>query len=254
MHNFLKHNLTFLSLILIPLFSHADLRVENGDDVMAKDNLSRSVARLSLSKGATCSATFLTKKILLTAGHCTSATHASTTVVKVRDASGKWHSAKVAQVYTHPDFFVDDSLPGTRVKHDIGVVELSEEFPFAVRPLKIGSIAKMTKTEAVTIVGYGMSAETGGSGTLRQGTMDGTIKALNAFFGRKGIYLENTHGQLGCPGDSGGAVLRGDSSSSIIIGVNSLSSGCKGYDQANSMSEIADHHKDWIQSVAPDVL
>lgn len=65
--------------------------------------------------------------------------------------------------------------------------------------------------------------------------------------------MEPVSNQVACPGDSGGAVLKGSLSSLSLIGVNSLSNGCKGAFGAYSISEVLPHHRTWIRGYIPGI-
>ncbi len=222
-------------------------KVENGSVVSAQSGLSRSVALMKFSNGSTCSASFLTTKMLITAAHCTRGASASSVTMKIRDSKGAWHSMAVSKLISHPQFVQTESAVGTRVKYDIGLIQLKKEFPIAVRPVSIGSVGNMVTEKDVTVAGYGWNSPQGGSGVLRSGTMKGIVQSHYNFYNREGIYMVPKSNQAVCPGDSGGAVLKGTSSSTVLIGVNSLSSACQGDDSSFSISEIVPDHIGWIK-------
>jgi hypothetical protein len=240
----------FCLLIGIPVHADIQAQIENGDAVPASHALNRSVARFKTGNGGTCSATFLTPTLLLTAGHCTTGGGQK---VEVRDPNGRWYSARVQETITHPEYRIQNTKTGTRVWNDIGLVRLKNALAIAVRPLKIRSAAGYKEApKTVTVVGYGLDKKGGKSGTLRIGQMQASVEMLINFFNREGLYLTPTTDQVLCPGDSGGAVLGGDEKSKSIIGVNSLSTGCQG-GAGRSMSEIAYAQKAWIQQMDPSV-
>jgi V8-like Glu-specific endopeptidase len=246
----------FVAIFFLSLNLRAQSRVENGTVAPAAAPISRSVAFFKLSKGGSCSATFLTEKVLLTAGHCTDGTGASGSQIRIRDSGGKRYSAKVAEVHTHPQYSLQSTAIGAIVNNDVGVVVLQDAFPVSVRPLRLGGVSQLEQRPTeVTVAGYGWSGKGSGAGTLRHGKMIGEIEKLENFTGREGIRMVPKDDQIVCPGDSGGAVLRGDENSTVIIGVHSLSTGCQGAapEERVSMSEIAIAQKAWIQSVAPEV-
>jgi len=254
----MRHLTTLIYSIVIlssgtPAWAQLEASIQNGVVVPASDALSRSVALVRMG-GGTCSASFLTKKVLLTAGHCTVGKSVASVSVSVRNTDGQWTTVKAARVVTHPNYKIQQTAQrGTMIQNDVGIIVLSKEFPFAVRPLKISGASSLEDIVAdVTVVGYGLGSKNGGSGVLRRGTMAATVEPIANFFGRKGIYMEEKAGQIVCPGDSGGAVLRGSRTSTALIGVNSISSGCQGA-VGTSMSELTSQHKTWIRGIAPDV-
>lgn len=109
----------------------------------------------------------------------------------------------------------------------------------------------MTDKKTVTIAGYGLNRKGYGAGTLRTGEMWGMVREIFQFYERDGLLLTEKAKQAVCPGDSGGAVLKGSSSSLQLIGVNSMSNGCMGHSTfLRSMSEILPTYKAWIQKYA----
>lgn len=239
--------MTNVFILILAALAHSGERVENGTAVSAQNVLSRSVALMKFSNGGTCSASFLTKTALVTAAHCTRGTSASSVTMRIRDSKGTWHSMAVAKLVSHPQFTMSESAVGTRVRNDIGLIILKNEFPIAVRPLKIGAVGDMMTERDVTVAGYGWNAPQSGSGTLRTGTMRGLVQTHYNFYNREGIYMVPKSKQAVCPGDSGGAVLKGSSSSTLLIGVNSLSSACQGSSSSYSLSEIVPDHITWIK-------
>src|SRR4051812_46409022 len=131
------------SVVFFSFSLHAQTdRVENGTSVPASDPLAQSVAFLKMS-GSRCSASFITSKVLITAGHCSEKVAPVTTTVEVRDPSGKVYSRKVSQVFTHPKFNIVTPSTGIHVNYDLGLVFIEDEFPFPVRPLKISNVSDL---------------------------------------------------------------------------------------------------------------
>lgn len=240
-------------LALLAAGSNSD-RVQNGNDVKPSQALTRSIALLRMG-GELCSGSFLTSKVIVTAAHCLQGVTADGTRAFVQDEEGSWYSVKAHKIVPHPDFELKNTSKGAFVKHDIGLVILKDEFSIAVRPLKIASVDDLRgATSTVTIVGYGLKGPKVGAGSLREGQMTATVTAVAQFYNREGLFMvEQTSNQAGCPGDSGGGVLKGSSSSLYLIGVNSLSTGCQSDGADASMSEIVIHYKKWIQKEAPSV-
>lgn len=234
-------------------FGDSHDRVQNGTVVSAQNSLSRSVAMMKFSHGGVCSASFLTTKMLVTAAHCTKGVAATSVTMMIRDSKGAWKSAGVEKLITHPSFKQSSSAVGDRVRYDIGLVQLKAEFEVPVRPLKIGSVGDMVTEKEVTVVGYGWNLPSAGSGILRSGAMKGLVQSHYNFYNREGIYMTPKTTQAVCPGDSGGAVIKGSSSSTVLIGVNSLSNACQNGDDTFSIAEIIYDHKAWIKKYVPGI-
>lgn len=239
--------------LVLTAFGESHERVQNGTVVSAQNNLSRSVALMRFSSGGTCSASFLTTKMLVTAAHCTRGVAASSVTMMVRNSKGAWVSAEVSKLISHPQFTQSNSVVGTRVKYDIGLIQLKNEFSVPVRPLKIGSVGDMVTEKDVTVVGYGWNGPSTGAGTLRSGVMKGLVQSHYNFYNREGLYMVPKSSQAVCPGDSGGAVLKGTSTSTLLIGVNSLSNACQNGSDTFSISEIVIDHKAWIKKYIPSI-
>ena len=105
----------------------------------------------------------------------------------------------------------------------------------------------------MTIAVYGLDGQYGNAGVLRTGTMETSIEPVPLFHNQNGLMLRHLGNQIVCPGDSGGAVIKGGATSQVLIGVNSLSSGCQGDSQSNSMAQILVNYKSWSKKQAPEV-
>ncbi len=245
----MKHILLFTTVFYLSITS-ANERIQNGWQIPANNSLSRSIALLKTSTGS-CTATFISKNFLLTASHCTYRSQASSSKVQVRDTNGTWYSASVKRLITHPQFVLQKTeSSGTFVKNDIALIEISGSFPFAITPIAIGNTNEYLNQEAqVRIYGYGKYSNLGGSGTLRWGYMQALVEPLVLFYGDKGLSMVPEDDQALCPGDSGGPVMKISNSRRYLIGVNSLSNGCKNVaiSATTSKAVIARNYLSWIR-------
>ena len=238
--------------VIVPLLFASVLfaseRIENGWTVPASNSVAQSVALLESDRGL-CSATFLTQTFLLTAAHCTYRTTAQYMDVLVRDPSGTWHKTKAARLITHPNFQIQNTASGTKVRNDVALIQISAQFPFTIYPIKIGNITEYLQQEKqVYIYGYGRNSSSGtGSGTLRWGKMSAIVEVLELFYDRKGISMVPETNQALCGGDSGGPVMKIINSKRYIIGVNSLSNGCKNSPEVTSKAEIVYSQLPWLR-------
>ncbi len=244
-----------LSYLLIILFSFSKdvTRIENGNVVSPSESLSRAVVHLKFSNGSSCSGAFLTSRVILTAGHCTHRKTPEGTEVVIVDKNGKKYSQLASRVITHPDYKLTNSMWGTIVSHDAGLVTLAKAFPITVPTFRIGNVTSFATPRTVTIVGYGYNRPKAGSGTLRKGTMTAVVAPIDSYDGEDGLLMKPNNQQWLCGGDSGGPVIDGTSSSRTLVGINSMSSGCKNYSEAQSIAEIAWDMKPWIKQYAPDI-
>jgi hypothetical protein len=74
-----------------------------------------------------------------------------------------------------------------------------------------------------------------------------TVENVELFYNRNGISMVPEVDQALCGGDSGGPVMKIVSSKRYIIGVNSLSNGCKNASEITSKAEIAYSQLSWIR-------
>jgi secreted trypsin-like serine protease len=240
-------------LLITALFfftnSFANERIQNGWQVPAENSLSRSIARFWTGFG-NCSATFISKQYLLTAAHCTYRGNSGGAKIYVRDSNGVVYAAPVKRLITHPQFGMQKTpSSGTFVKNDIALIEISGSFPFPITPIVIGNTNEYMQDEnQARIYGYGKLNSTGaGVGTLRWGFMTAIVEPVALFYGELGISMTPEVNQALCEGDSGGPVMKFVNSRRYLIGVNSLSNGCKNTSQVTSKAVIATKYLPWIR-------
>jgi serine protease len=243
----MKYTFILTTLFLFS-YSFANERVQNGWQIPADNSLARSIARFQSASGS-CTATFISKYFLLTAAHCTYKASASSSKILVRDASGTWRSTKIKRLITHPQFAIQSGTSaGTYVKNDIALIEITSAFSFPINIIAIGNTSEYTSQEnQVRIYGYGKSSSAGGSGTLRWGYMTAIVEPVDLFHGVKGLLMVPEATQALCPGDSGGPVMKISNSRRYLIGVNSLSNGCKNANSVTSIAIIVTQHMSWLR-------
>jgi V8-like Glu-specific endopeptidase len=201
--------------------------------------------RTKFSKGAgSCTATFITDQILITAAHC---------VVDKNERGGPVNN-KVTDVasgavsirgFAHPNYVSDVQLQ-TFSSHDIAIIE----FPKGTGK-NFGKIttSPINNGEEILQVGYGCTAfnpqtgETSGNGAKRQGVNNidkkdrGVLTTSGASAGASGKDVIN------CPGDSGGPIFR--KGTNEIVG---LASTVGGADASNFQSNYAEVQSEFSQS------
>jgi secreted trypsin-like serine protease len=157
----------------------------------------------------TCTATFISTKVLLTAAHCvvgendpkvipSKATFRVMTAASSGSAKSKdWISVRRANIHPHPRYDGDAA-------HDVAIVVLDS--PVAVTPIPIRRtpITSALAGNTVRLVGFGQttrkSSANDGRGTRR--TVTTTLRGLDGNLVRIGKT-----GQQACDGDSGGPAL-----------------------------------------------
>ncbi|MGZ3694737.1 MAG: trypsin-like serine protease [Bdellovibrionota bacterium] len=218
--------------------------IENGNGVPASGALSDSVALLTYGNGSFCSASFLSPRTLITAGHC----FANSIIVNVMKPGGGFYQVRSMRVIRHPGFQnYTDKYGMAIIRNDLSIIQLAQPFPVPVRTVSIAGFPA-GQWGQVTDVGYGFrNGHTGGM-TLRWGTMQGHLQSIGQFGGRVGLEQRKSNGQNVCPGDSGGAVLYGDQNSRSLVAVHSLANGC-GAHSTGASSELVWPAYAWIHSL-----
>lgn len=240
-------------LLLLSFFSFSQERVANGNVVAPSSSSNLAIAMMESNVGL-CSASFIHPRYLITAAHCTSNADPNQTEVRIRDSGNQFHYASVRRLVTHPLYQLQSTSDSTKIKYDIGIIELENPFSIPVVVNKIANINEFIGQEKdVLIYGFGRNTSGGGSGTLRWGHMTATVQALAQFFGRKGIDMIPATNQALCSGDSGGPVFKVVNSQKFLIGVNSLSNGCRTTTGVNSKAEIVFSHLAWIRQYVPNI-
>lgn len=217
--------------------------IENGNGVSPVASLASTVALLTYGNGSFCSASFLSSRTLITAGHCAS----GNITVNVMNPKGGYYKARAMRVYTHPQYQnYRDRYGMTIIHNDLAIVQLAQPFPAPVRTVSLAAFPA-NQAAQVTDVGYGFRYGHTGGMILRWGRMLGRLSTVGQFDGRVGLNQSKINGQNVCPGDSGGAVLFGNENSRELVAVHSLANGCTDHSTGAS-SELVWPARAWIQA------
>lgn len=216
--------------------------IENGNGVAPGSNLASTVALLTYGNGSFCSASFLSSRTLITAGHCAS----GNITVNVMNPRGGYYKVRAMRVYAHPQFRnYRDRYGMTMIQNDLAIVQLAQPFPAPIRTVTLSGFP--SGYAPVTDVGYGFRYGNTGGMTLRWGQMQGHLAGVGQFDGLQGLVQTKVNGQNVCPGDSGGAVLLGGTDSRYLVAVHSLANGCTTHSTGAS-SQLVWPHRAWIQA------
>lgn len=241
--------MTFLIFLNLLIFlSSTNDKIENGQNIPIENSIHRSIVLFSSQTGL-CTATFISRRFLLTAAHCTYRTTASQAKIRARDVDQVLYEVPIKRLITHPSFKIEStSGGGSKVKNDMALVEIAADFPMSIYPIRIGNIKEyINQVRPVSIYGYGRSSGLGGAGTLRWGKMLATVENVELFYNREGLSMVPDTNNALCSGDSGGPVIKVVNSRRSIIGVNSLSNGCKNAEETTSKAEIVYPYLGWIR-------
>lgn len=214
-----------LACVLAISAVHPALAVVGGVDSRDALGARASTVRVETSRGELCSGAVIAPEIVLTAAHCLMG-GGSISVVSL-DTRFRARRQMVVAVLPHPSF-VPGTTPRTQPGTDLALLRLAQPLPGDIQPLTLGG--GLWQGEAVTMAGYGLSAENNKRTARRlretQLVNAGNYTTQNTV--KVAVDVENrgeTPGAGACRGDSGGPVLRGGARSRDLVGIVSWSSG-----------------------------
>jgi secreted trypsin-like serine protease len=166
-----------------------------------------AVALLMQGSGLSCSATLIAPQVLLTAAHCLTgsaptAAHFGTTP----DDDGA--TIPVARVVAHPEFDPDTYV------NDVGVVLLLHPSTAPVAARATRPLDASLVNQQVRLVGWGLSASTGGTRAKRSGSTNVVTETDLDF---QFVAAPSST----CFGDSGGAAFATIDGVEVLVGVTS---------------------------------
>ncbi len=185
---------------------HTDASIIGGNAAVAGSVIaSQTVGLYDASIGATCSATILSSKFLLTAAHCVSSSKAVNLIVVFGPEISKKAKAfrKVSGFKFNKKWLSAGSSKELKDLGDIAIVKFDGGLPAGYRPARLLSDASLLKNDTdVLLAGYGHTdgVKKSGSGILRRVI----IKIEDAAFSPTEVLLDQTKGKGACQGDSGG--------------------------------------------------
>jgi secreted trypsin-like serine protease len=171
-------------------------------------------------KASICTASALTRNILITAGHCVQGNAAESFIVyheSISCESGfdkRKDIVSVKEFVAHPDYFET----GAPSSDDLALIILKNDIPFGYETYGVAAPESLD-SQSLLLYGYG---ETGngkqGSAILRKTEIpnqDFTIDSL-----AKKVVIDQTKGRGVCHGDSGGPGLINVNGVPQILGIN----------------------------------
>lgn len=208
--------------------------------------------------GQLCTATALTPRVLLTAGHCVSPGDAFTimfTKPSLSCESGFRSSVdqiRARKVIRHEGYKPEDKSNPEYVENDIALVFLEESLPSNYPTYKIADPSDLEKASDKDLYFWGFGVVRYGadksSGLLRKtqiSSMDYEI-----IKSRKKIHVDQDKGHGVCEGDSGGPALVRIKGEYQILGVNSYVGAGPETPMCNGESylALANSYKSWISN------
>ncbi|RZA09419.1 MAG: S1 family peptidase [Proteobacteria bacterium] len=248
----LAFSLSLLSIALLASPARGDFKpfIENGTPVARTEALAQTVAMVQFKGGGWCSATFLSSRTLLTAGHCAEKKRAADLTITLQNKNGSWEQRAASALTAHPQYSHRVGWDKTHyIRNDVAIIQLATPFSFKVRTVKLTQAPTLMAAgqwQAITDAGYGYAKPSAEGAVLRRGSMEGRVTAIEAFEQRLGLdQRKNAANQNACPGDSGGPVFLGDASSLQQLAVHSMADGCTD-DSKLTYSELLWPLRPWI--------
>ncbi len=158
-----------------------------------------------------CTASALSRKVILTAAHCLGSS-ADYTQIELRDSNGTIIPVKVVKAYIHPGYEKDKD-------DDLSLMVLQKELPLNVYILHLPNVLLGEELKQVQVAGYGrktgVRGQPGDLGVLRATNLN----VLNFDFNKKIFSVDQTQGKGICQGDSGGPALVKRFNLDYVVGI-----------------------------------
>jgi hypothetical protein len=208
-----------------------------GTDATGNEEFAKTVVLLyDKQVGAICTASIISDKLLLTAGHCVGSAPTSLFVVFGTDVSAT--DIIVRRVVATQATPVWAARQGEDLNTgDMAMVGFVGGLPPGYKPAKmLGDASQLKDGETVTLAGYGLSDGVAATGAGKLRYVDTTIQ--KAAYTESEVLMEQSNGKGACHGDSGGPAY--------INGVNDPDNHCG---VSAAYTSIA-YYADWVKSEA----
>lgn len=226
-----------------------------GGELVPQTAADSKLVFMLLSGGLLCTATAISKNIVLTAAHCIASGAEATFVsfyTSVSCESGynkKKYVQKVSQIFVH-EAYNPNAQPDV-MTGDIALVVLEKDIPEGYAIHKIANPDNLAETSNMLLYGYGRTSSDStpsGAGFLRKALMG--RNEFNVRYADKKIEVNQSAGRGICQGDSGGPSFVDIGKEKQVLGINSYVVGpseakvCDGF----SYQTLAFAYIDWIKS------
>jgi secreted trypsin-like serine protease len=208
----------------------------------------RHIVMIISTRGNFCTATALTRDLVLTAGHCVAP--AATYRVLIDQPPG----IAIREIAVHPRYSPKDYASG-RVTADVALIKLDEPLPDNIVPAALAEPRPVAAGDRFVVAGYGITTpgNPAGGGTPRAATLVATGKPGNLQIRLVDPTNRGTRAGLGaCTGDSGAPAFAEHDGGYAVIGVVSWSTGPAGADGCGGLTGLTplSLHRAWIIETA----
>lgn len=166
-------------------------------------------------KVSQCTASAITPRILLTAGHCISSREDAIHRVEIRTAEGDTNYFPSVKQIVHPEFLKGDK------NYDLALVLLETALPEDIVLMKLPQKDVDLKLNSIKAAGFGRMdgrpSAPGNTGVLRSAVLN--IEKYNS--ADPAFLVDQTQGKGFCQGDSGGPAIASIGEDLVVVGVAS---------------------------------
>lgn len=150
---------------------------------------------------AYCSATAVTRNIILTAAHCLMTEPGTAYQIEIQKPDGSVSAHKVIASFQHSKYKNGDP------KYDIMLMRLAKDLPADIETVRLPEAYNFLKPTFVNVAGYG---KTDGRLTSKEGVGKlriATVPVLKYQAHSREFIVDSSRGQGSCGGDSGGPLF-----------------------------------------------
>jgi hypothetical protein len=208
----------------------------------------RHIVMIISTRGNFCTATALTRDLVLTAAHCVAP--AATYRVLIDQPPG----LAIRKIAVHPRYSQQDYASG-RVTTDLALVQLDTPLPDSIVPAELGEPRPVAAGDRFVVTGYGIVTQgsPAGGGTPRAATLAATGRPGNLQIRLIDPATGGARPGLGaCTGDSGAPAFVEHDRRYAVIGVVSWSTGPAGSAGCGGLTGVTPLalHRAWIIETA----
>jgi secreted trypsin-like serine protease len=235
-----------LAFSLMLALTTAAVAMVGGAVTVARDG--RHIVMIVGSRANVCTATALTRDLLLTAGHCVAPAATYRALLTPPPQGGQ--PLPIERIVVHPRYSAKDYASG-RVTADIALVKLLQPLPPEIVPVPLAQTRSVNPGDRFVVAGYGVTRALSddGLGTPRVAALVATGRPGNLQIRLIDPANRNETPGLGaCTGDSGGPAFIENGTALAVAGVVSWSTAAKGEAGCGGMTGVTPIwlHRAWL--------